>query len=135
MPTSANKDIVDSKYSAYGENNMIIEGFVSEHEHHTEKTNVETTNNEDGHSHEIKVTEEGHEQHMDCHAIEDGESEWIELVPKPIPNVFNKDNKVGFYIFLVIMCLIFLAFCYGIISYIWNKLSPENYLPSFKTGN
>ena len=121
MPTSANKDIVESKYSKYGENDMIIEGFVSDHPHETEK--VESTNS--SHKHTISTTEDGHEQEMDCWDIEQDKNEYIELVPKPIPN-FLKDNTIGTYIGIGFLAFIIVFLAYIIGSYVLNKFNTEN---------
>lgn len=119
MPTSANKDIVESKYSKYGENNMIIEGMVSGHEHSTEET--DTTNNP-VHKHTIPATGEDHEQEMDCYEVENEKNEYIELIPKPIPSLFNKDDTVGNWIMGFFIAFMVILVMYGIISIIWNKL-------------
>lgn len=128
MPTSANKDIVESKYSKYGENNMIIEGMVSGHEHSTEKTKAQ--NGED-HSHIIKATGQDHEQEMDCYEVENEQNEYIELIPKPIPSLFNKDDTVGQWVMGFFIAFMIILFMYGIYAFLYNYTNQGN----VKTGN
>ena len=123
MPTSANKDIVESKYSKYGENNMIIEGMVSGHEHSTEKTKAQ--NGED-HSHIIKATGQDHEQEMDCYEVENEQNEYIELIPKPIPSLFNKDDTAGQWVMGFFIAFMVILFMYFIIVFIWNRLPSDH---------
>jgi len=128
MPTSANKDIVESKYSKYGENNMIIEGMVSGHEHSTEKTKAQ--NGED-HSHIIKATGQDHEQEMDCYEVENEQNEYIELIPKPIPGLFSADDTAGQFVMYIFMGFFIIFIMYVIYSFFYNYTNQGN----VKTGN
>ena len=95
MPTSANKDIVDAKYSKYGtynNNNMIIEGM------------------------------ENGEQLMDCYAVEDGDTEIIELIPKPIPMFSTNKNNIGFYIIIIFLAFMVIFVAYILLIFFWNLL-------------
>jgi len=138
MPTSANKDIVESKYSKYGENNMIIEGFINEHNNHETEETMPDEEKDYAHKHTIPVTknnedESPHEQLMDCYAVEDGDTEIIELVPKPIPK-FGKNNKVGLYIMIIFIAFFVIFILYCIVTYFWNKMNPENFSGTSKTS-
>tara|TARA_B100000965_G_C19149891_1_gene565509 strand:+ start:80 stop:481 length:402 start_codon:yes stop_codon:yes gene_type:complete len=128
MPTSANKDIVESKYSKYGENNMIIEGMVSGHEHSTEKT---TAIDGQDHSHKIKATGQDHEQEMDCYEVENEQNEYIELIPKPIPSLFSADDTAGQFVMYIFMGFFIIFIMYVIYSFFYNLSHQSN----VKTGN
>lgn len=128
MPTSANKDIVESKYSKYGENNMIIEGFVTDHEHTTDKT---TATEGQSHAHTIPVSTENtdgtkHAEYMDCYPVDEKGNEVIELKSKPIPK-FMKNNKIGIYAFWIFISFLLIFILYWIISsFIWNPLAKNS---------
>jgi hypothetical protein len=130
MPTSANKDIVDSKYSKYGENNMIIEGFASGHEHSTDETDATT---QGVHKHTIPATGVDHAQEMDCYEVENEQNEYIELIPKPIPSLFNKDDTAGQLIMGFFIAFMIILFMYVIVSVIWNKLPSVGMLRKTNT--
>ena len=127
MPTSANKDIVESKYSKYGENNMITEGFVTDHEHNTDST---TSQPNESHLHTIPVSSKNtdgtkHEEYMDCYPIDEKGEEVMEIKSKPIPE-FMKRETIGDYIFIVFWIVLFLISLWFIINYCFTKKDAGN---------
>ena len=106
MPTSANKDIVESKYSKYGENNMIIEGFVMDHEHKTDKT---TATERQSHAHTIRATDDGHETYLDCFPVDEEGKEVMEIKAKEIPEFMkNEYGSMIYILFIVAVALLVL---------------------------
>ena len=123
MPTSANKDIVESKYSKYGENNMIIEGFVSDHDHTTDATTPEMN---EPHSHTISLTDDEHGEYMDCFPADEKGEEIMAIKSKPIPE-FMKNETIGIYAFWIFMSFVIIFVIYFLISIMfWNPMANSS---------